>query len=86
MLVLPFAAADLTPEQEAWLDSVRYANVSDKWPELSAAQSMELYTKVFILSQATRENNFPYFETGEGSLDPPSNYYNVLKCSADMVQ
>ena len=68
LLLLGFAAADLTPEQETWLDSVRYANVSDKWPELSTAQSMELYTKVFVLSQTTRENNFPYYETGEGPL------------------
>lgn len=27
---------------------------------------MELYTKVFILSKITREDNFPYYETGKG--------------------
>ena len=67
--------AGLTPDQEAWLDSVRYANVSNKWPELSAAQSMELYNKVFILSQTTRENNFPYYETGEALFTKWMKYY-----------
>lgn len=61
-----FHPAGLTPEQTAWLDSVRYANVSGKWPELTTDQSMELYTKVFILSKITREDNFPYYETGKG--------------------
>lgn len=60
------AAAGLTPAQEMWLDSVRYANVTNEWPRLSATQSIELYTKVFILSQVTREYNFPYYETGKG--------------------
>lgn len=68
--VFHLGVAGLTPAQEAWLDSVRYANVSEQWPELSAAQSMELYTKVFILSQVTREFNFPYYETGEGQVHP----------------
>jgi len=53
----------LTAQQEAWLDSVRYANVSSKWPTLSKEQLVELWTKVYILSKAT-STNFPYNEAG----------------------
>lgn len=55
----------LSPEQEAWLESVSYGNRSTDWPPLSSNQSSYLLSNVLLFQQLTETANYPYHQAVE---------------------
>lgn len=54
----------LSAEQEAWLESVSYGNISTDWPLLSTNQSGYLMLNVQRFEQLTETANYPYHQAG----------------------
>jgi len=54
----------LSAEQEAWLESVSYGNISTDWPLLSTNQSGYLMLNVQSFKQLTETANYPYHQAG----------------------
>lgn len=55
----------LSAEQEAWLESVSYGNISTDWAPLSVNQSGYLMINVQTFEQLTRTANYPYHQAGD---------------------
>jgi hypothetical protein len=62
---LSVAIPGLTPEQEAWLESVTHRNVSTTWPLLSSEQSRNLLKNVRYFQNITEVANYPYYQAVE---------------------
>lgn len=56
--------AGLTPDQESWLDSVRFGNVSSKWPSLTQQQTKELWNNADQFMEQVWPVNFPWNQAG----------------------
>lgn len=54
----------LTLEQEAWLESVIYRNISTTWPQLSLNQSTVLLKNIRAFQSITEVANYPYHQAG----------------------
>ena len=59
------AIEELTPEQEAWLQSVSHANITKGWPGLSSKQIQDLYFNVRLFKELTEIVNYPYNQAVE---------------------
>ena len=58
----------LSAEQEVWLESVSYGNISTNWPLLSVNQSGYLMLNVQSFEQLTETANYPYHQAGVSCL------------------
>ena len=64
----PWCASGLSAEQEAWLESVSYGNISTDWPPLSVNQSGYLLINVQTFEELTRTSNYPYHQAGDAPI------------------
>lgn len=64
----PWCASGLSAEQEAWLESVSYGNISTDWPPLSVNQSGYLLINVQTFEELTRTANYPYHQAGDAPI------------------
>ena len=65
LIVMINSSSGLSAEQEAWLESVSYGNISTDWPPLSVNQSGYLMINVQTFEQLTRTANYPYHQAGD---------------------